>query len=174
MDTHQCPVCGTQSLVTTVSRNPEGGLSQFCSECERRRLWKDRSGVREIARGSAKLMVYAGGLLAVLTLVVDRLPISGGTGFGWRQITGTEVGIVCVVLSFFVRRGLLGIAGLFLLVLSLGADVLNVGSAPGLGWRSQTALVLAIALLAAGMLWQLVLRRADAASPKAGIETAPR
>ena len=56
----KCPVCGTESLVTVLSGNHEGGLRQFCKECERRRLWNERSGVREIASGSASLLIYAG------------------------------------------------------------------------------------------------------------------
>ncbi len=159
MDTPKCPVCGTESLVTVISKSHEGGLRQFCKECERRRLWQERSGVRQIASGSVRLLVYAGVLLALLTLTVDRLSISGGTGFGWWQITGTELGMLSLILSFFVGRGLLGMAGLFLLVLSLAADLLHVGHAPGMGWRNQTALGLAILLIAGGMLWQLILRK---------------
>lgn len=121
--------------------------------------------MREIARGSARLLIYAGILLAALTLTVDRLSISGNTGFGWWQITGAEVGILCLVLGLLVGRGLLEMAGLFLLVLSLGADVLRLGHAPGLGWRKQTALAIASLLVAGGMLWQRVLRKRDAGPP---------
>jgi hypothetical protein len=166
MDALKCPVCGTESLVTAVSRSHEGGLRQFCPECERRRLWDEQSGVREIAKGTARQLIYAGILLAALTLTVDRLSISGRTGFGWRQITGAELGILCLVLGLVVRRGLLGMAGLFLLVLSLGADVLQVGHAPGLGWRKQTALAVASLLLAGGMLWQLVLKKRGIRPPE--------
>jgi hypothetical protein len=50
-------------------------------------------------------------------------------------------------------------AGLFLLVVSLGADVLELGRASGLGWRKQTALALASLLLAGGMIWQRNLKK---------------
>jgi DNA-directed RNA polymerase subunit RPC12/RpoP len=159
MDTLKCSRCGTESLVTVVSRTPEGGLRQFCQECERRRLWSERSGVREIAEGSARLLIYAGVILTLLTISVDRLSISGRAGFGWRQITGAEVGFLCVILGLLVGGGLLGMAGLFLLVVSLGADVLQLGHAPGLGWRKQTALAVASLLLAGGMLWQRALKK---------------
>jgi hypothetical protein len=162
VDPRKCPVCGTQSLVPVLSKGPEGGLRQFCNECERRRLWTERRGVHEIASGTARLVIYAGILLTLLTLTVDRLSISGHAGFGWWQITGTEIGILALILGFLAGRGLLGMAGLFLLVLSLGADVLHLGHAPGLGWRKQTALVLASLLLAGGMLWQRALRKWDA------------
>jgi membrane protein implicated in regulation of membrane protease activity len=102
--------------------------------------------------------------LTLLTLTVDHLSISGRGGFGWRQITGTEVGILIIVIGLLAGRGLLATSGLFLLILSLGADVLNLGHAPGLGWRKQTALALASLLLAGGILWQRTLRKRDAST----------
>jgi hypothetical protein len=165
MTPRKCPVCGTESLVTVLSRSSEGGLRQFCNECERRRLWNERSGVRQIARGWVRLLIYAGILLTLLTLTVDRLSISGHAGFGWRQITGTEVGILSLILGFLAGWEFLTTAGLFLLVLSVGADVLHLGHAPGLGWRKQTALALAGLLIAGGLLWQRAVKKRDARLP---------
>lgn len=165
MAPQKCPVCGTESLVTVLSSSPEGGLRQVCNECERRRLWNERSVLRETARGLATLLIYSGILLFLLTLILEPLSISGHPGFGWRQIAGTEVGILIFVLGFLAWRGFIGIGGLFLVILSLGADVLRLGHAPGLGWRKQTALVLAWLLIAAGLLWQRALRKREA-SPR--------
>jgi hypothetical protein len=165
MDSIKCPVCGTDSLVTVVSSSHEGGLRQFCTECERRRRWYERSGVRQIASGSARLLIYAGVLLILLTISVDRLSISGREGFGWRQITGAEVGFLCIVLGLLVGGGFLGMAGLFLLLVSLGADVLRLGHAPGLGWRKQTALAMASLFVAGGMVWQRILKKRAARLP---------
>jgi hypothetical protein len=167
MAPRKCPVCGTESLVTVLSGNSEGVLRQMCHECERRRLWHERSGVRQIARGWARLLIYAGILLTLLTLTVNRLSISGHPGFGWRQITGTEVGVLGLVLGFLTGWELLETAGLFLLVLSVGADVLNLGHAPGLGWRKQLALALASLLIVGGLLWQRSMRKADESRPPA-------
>ena len=154
MDARKCPVCGTESLVTVLSKSSQGGLRQVCNECERRRRWDERSGVRQTARRWATLLIYAGILLASLTLIVDRLSISGHPGFGWRQIAGTEAGFVIFIVGFLGSRGFLWIAGLFLLIVSLGADVLRLGHAPGLGWRKETALVLACLLIVGGLLLQ--------------------
>jgi hypothetical protein len=159
MDTLKCPVCGTESLVTVVSPSHEGGLRQFCAECDRRQVWYERKGVRQMADGAARLLIYGGFILILLTISVDSLAISGRPGFGWRQITGTEVGFLCIVLGLLVGRGLLGMTGLVLLLVSLGADLLRLGHAPGMGWRKQTALALASVLLAGGMLWQRALRK---------------
>ena len=167
MDTPRCPVCGTASLVTVVSRTDDGGLRQFCTECDRRKQWFERRDVRQIASGSARLLIYAGVMLSLLTISVNSLSISGRSGFGWRQITGAELGFLCIVLGLLVRGGLLGVGGLFLLVLSLGADLLRLGHAPGLGWRKQTALVVACLLVAGGVLWQHVLRKRAANLPAA-------
>jgi hypothetical protein len=165
MDTLKCPVCGTESLVTVVSQSQEGGLRQFCGECDRRRLLAERRGVFQTASGSARLLIYAGLILTLLTITVDRLSISGREGFGWRQITGAEVGFLCIVLGLLIGGGLLGMAGLFLLVVSLGADLLRLGHAPGLGWRKQTALALASLLIAGGILWQRALKKKAAGLP---------
>jgi hypothetical protein len=148
--------------VTVFSSGPEGGLRQICNECERRRLWDERRGPRQVARGWSTLLIYAGILLTLLTLTVDRLSISGHAGFGWRQITGTEIGVLILILGFLAGRSLVGMAGLFLLVLSVGADVLNLGHAHGLGWRKQTALVVACLLITGGWLWQRAVRKGDA------------
>lgn len=165
MDAPKCPVCGSEALVTVVSETNEGELRQFCRDCERRRRWYERSGVRNIASGSARLLIYAGLILTLLTVSADRLSISGESGFGWRQITGAEVGFLCIVVGMFLRGAFVGVAGLFLLVLSLGADLLRIGHSPGLGWRKQLALVLATLLLAAGMLWQRALKKKALAFP---------
>ena len=101
-----------------------------------------------------------------MTATADYLAISGRQGFGWRQITGTEIGFLAMVLGVMLRRGLLGVAGLFLLVLSIGADVFQLGRMPGIGWRSHLGFVLATALLAAGLLWRRELAR-GAGLPKA-------
>ncbi|HEV3060226.1 MAG TPA: hypothetical protein VGY48_18420 [Vicinamibacterales bacterium] len=121
--------------------------------------------MRQIARGWARLLIYAGILLTFLTLTVDRLSISGHAGFGWRQITGTEVGILGLIVGFLAGWELLETAALFLLVISVGADVLHLGHAPGLGWRKQIALVLATLLIVGGLLWQGAVRKADARPP---------
>jgi len=162
VDPPKCPVCGTESLVPAMH---EGALRQVCRECERRRLSKERSAARQLAWGPARLLIYAGILLTVLTLTVDYLSISGRGGFGWRQITGTEVGILVVIIGLLGGRILLATSGLFLLVLSLGADVLNLGHAPGLGWRKQTALALAGVFIAGGFLWQRSLKKGNARAP---------
>ena len=167
MDARKCAVCGTESLVTVLSKSSQGGLRQVCSECERRRLWNERSGVRQIGLGWAKLLIYSGILMTVLTLTVDRLSISGHSGFGWRQITGTEVGILILSLGFLAAWDLVLTVGLFLLVLSVGADVLHMGHAPGLGWRKQTSLALAGLLIVGGLLWRRALRKGDASPPAA-------
>jgi hypothetical protein len=172
MGTEKCRVCGTESLVTVVSQGHQGALRQFCSECDRRRAWSERRGVRAIEGGSARLLIYAGVILTLLTLTVDRLSIRGHSGFGWRQITGAEVGFLCLVIGILVGEGFLGMAGLFLLVVSLGADILELGRAPGLGWRKQTALALSSLLLAGGMLWQRVLKKRETSPSPSGNEGA--
>jgi hypothetical protein len=56
-----------------------------------------------------------------------------------------------------------GTAGLFLLVVSLLADLLALGHAPGPGWRTKAALVAGTVLVAAGL--TLRSARGRSASP---------
>jgi hypothetical protein len=161
MDPANCPVCGSDALVTILVEDEEHGrrLRSYCRECERRQAEQARDEVRPLAEGLARLLVYGGVLLALLTATADYLAISGRSGFGWRQITGVEVGFLAIVLGLALRKGLLGMAGLFLLVLSIGADLLHIGHFPGLGWRSHVGFVVATALLVGGFFWHRALQR---------------
>jgi len=130
-----------------------------CTKCERRRLSEEQRNLRAIKSHIAKLLTYAGALLILLTLLADRLPIAGRSGFGWRQIIGVYVGAMCFFLGIVMGRGLIVIGGVLLLVLSGGADLFQLGHAPGFGWRSQTVLVVSCLLVIVGMLWELAMRR---------------
>jgi hypothetical protein len=167
MNALRCPVCGTDSLVTVLSTGPAGSrvLRKICRECERRAGEQGSTTARQIGLGLARVSIAGGILLGALALSADYLGISGKQGFGWRQVAGAELGFLCVVLGLLLQRAWLGVGGLFLLVLSLGADLLRVGHSPGLGWRKQAALVLALALVASGAIWQRALRRRAGSKP---------
>jgi hypothetical protein len=161
MDSTPCPDCGSDDFATVLARTDSGEkqLRRYCRECERRSAAQAREELRPMADRLARLLISAGILLALLTLTADHLAISGRSGFGWRQITGAEIGFLTLVLGVMLRRRFLGVAGLFILVLSIGADILQVGRAPGHGWRSQLGFALAAAMLAGGMLWRRALAR---------------
>jgi hypothetical protein len=160
-----CPDCGAE-LVTVVSSAPGGGeLRQYCRECERRRAERDRAELKPIFRAVAGLLLYGGFLLALLAAFADYLAISGRPGFGWRQLFGAEQGFLLIAVGVLLRRGLLTMVGVFLFVLSLGADLLEVGHAPGLGWRSYAAFVCAAAMVSAGAAWRRALGRGTGPLP---------
>ena len=153
MSADRCPVCGTNSLVTILREGDDGErqLRQFCRECARRADSEVRSRQPRIAASLAAPLTWAGILLLALALTAEYLSISGRSGFGWRQVTGVEVGFLCVALGLLLRKAFLGTAGLYLLVLSLLADLLALGHSPGLGWRKQSALVVGTVLVGAGL-----------------------
>jgi hypothetical protein len=148
-------------MVTVVCESDGGAteLRAYCRECNRRRAKQARDKLRPIAQSLALLLVYAGFLLALLTATADHLAISGRPGMGWRQFVGAELGLLAIVMGLSLRKGLLGTAGVFLLVLSIGADLLNVGHAPGLGWRAYLGFVCAVAMIAVGTAWRRALAR---------------
>ena len=158
MDALKCPVCGSQSYGPVMSTSPGGSQRLVCKDCERRRLSEAQRNIRAHGSYAARLLTYAGALLVLLTLLADRLPIAGQSGFGWRQITGLEAGAVCFLIGIVTRRGLIVIGGVLLLVLSGGADLFQLGHAPGFGWRSQTVLAVSCLLVIVGMLWELAMR----------------
>lgn len=161
MDPARCPQCGSDALVTVLSENEAGEkqLRRYCRDCQRRGAELAREELRPITAGIARLLIYGGVLLALLTVTADYLAISSHSGFGWRQLTGTELGFLAIVLGLLMRKGPLGVTGLFILVLSIGADLLDVGHSPGLGWRSHLGFVVAAAMLAGGILWHRALTR---------------
>jgi hypothetical protein len=168
MSAARCTVCGTDSLVTILREGDDGDrqLRQFCRECARRADFEARRRQPRITAGLAAPLTWAGIFLVALALTADYLSISGRSGFGWRQITGAELGFLCVVLGVLLQRAFVGTAGLFLLVLSLLADLLALGHAPGAGWRTKAALLAGTVLVAAGLtLRHLLGRRAGPGAP---------
>ncbi len=161
MDSARCPQCGSDALATVVRTDASGEkqLRTYCRACQARLAEQDRNELRWLGTMFARLLVYGGIVLAVLTVTADHLNISGHSGIGWRQITGVEVGCMAILLGLLARRHFVSVAGLFLLLLSIGADLLRVGHAPGFGWRSRTSFILATAMLVGGILWRRALER---------------
>jgi hypothetical protein len=161
MDSTTCPTCGADELATVLVEDSDGTrrLRSYCKQCERRHAERERNELRPLASGLARLLVFGGVLLAVLAAASDYLAISGRSGFGWRQMLGTELGFLAIATGLMLRRGLVAAAGLFLMVLSIGADWLHIGHMPGLGWRSHLAFAIATVLLCAGVFWRRALSR---------------
>jgi hypothetical protein len=153
-------------MVTILREGDDGErqLRQFCRECARRGDSEARSRQPRIAASLAAPLTWSGILLLALALTADYLSISGRSGFGWRQATGAELGFLCVVLGVLLQRPFVGMSGLFLLVLSLLADILALGHSPGPGWRTKAALVAGTVLVAAGLILRHVSSRP--ASPR--------
>jgi hypothetical protein len=134
-------------------------LRSYCSACGRPQAHRDRAALLSAVAIVPKALVYGGIVLAILTATADYLTISGKTGFGWRQMLGAEMGFLAITLGLLLRLGMLGVAGGFLLVLSIGADLLHIGRVPGFGWRSHLGFLVATAMLVGGVLWSRALAR---------------
>jgi hypothetical protein len=147
-----CVVCGRPARVTVVGESASPWY--YCMECADKRKEVGRPVAEGILALLPGALIRGGALLGVLALAANHLNIAGQAGFGWKQIAGTEVGILVVAVGAFLRRGFLTVAGALLVVVSLGADYLRIGHAPGLGWRKQAAIACSIACVLLGLFLQ--------------------
>jgi hypothetical protein len=159
-----CMMCGQPARVTVVGES--GARSYYCMDCADKRTegtWPMAQGILAFLPGT---LIRGGALLGVLALAANYLHIAGEEGFGWKQIAGTEVGLLVVAIGAFLRRGLPTLAGALLVVVSLGADYLRIGHAPGMGWKKQGTIAFAIACVLLGLFLQrrFARRRPRAAS----------
>ena len=113
-----------------------------------------RTGTAAPARGA-----WAG--RALTALVLDAL--------GQRRLLRRDpvrwAAHLAIAVGVLLRRGLVTMVGVFLFVLSLGADLLEVGHAPGLGWRSYAAFLCAAAMVSVGAAWRRALARGRGVLP---------
>jgi hypothetical protein len=157
-----CASCGRPASVTIVVEDDWGSRTgrALCLECaEKQPLPRSHAGRAALAALAPRLLIGIGAAIAVLAVTADHLGISGQRGFGWRQLAGGEVGTLLLVVGVLLRSGVATLAGLLVIVLSLGADLLRVGHSPGIGWRQQLALPLAAVCVAAGLVWRRLQRR---------------
>jgi hypothetical protein len=148
-----CVVCGRPARVTVVGE--AASPWHYCMECADKRGQLAPPVAKGMLAFVPGVLIRGGALLGVLTLAADFLHIAGMRGFGWKQVAGTEAGILIVAVGAFLRQGLLTVGGTLLVVLSLGADYLEIGRGQhGVGWRKQAAIAVSIGCVIIGLLLQ--------------------
>jgi hypothetical protein len=50
------------------------------------------------------ILIFAGLLLAVVSLVADSIGLGNEVGFGWKQIAGTVVGLASLAYGYWLGR----------------------------------------------------------------------
>lgn len=171
-----CVSCGRPAIVTVMG--DAGGAfpapRQYCLDCAEKRQEPAGGMGTVVAPFIPSLLIRVGAVIGILALAADYLHIAGKSGFGWKQMAGTEIGALALTLGAFLRVGFLTVAGLVLVALSLGADYLGVGHSPGLGWRQQVAIPVSIACVAVGLLLQRhESRQRQGLPPQAPVRPAP-
>ena len=151
-----CISCGQPAIVTVVGESGGGRPTrrEYCLDCAGRRQESAAGMGTVVSPFLPSLLIKGGAVIGLLSLVADYLHIAGKSGFGWKQIAGTEIGALALTLGAFLRMGFLTVGGLVLVVISLGADYLGVGHSEGLGWKQLIALPVSVACVVAGLLWQ--------------------
>ena len=103
------------------------------------------------------IILLAGIAFAFLSLMADQMGIGSMLGFGYKQSVGGLLGAVAGLFGIHLLVGsrrltgflsLLGGAALF--VLSLIADLIGIGSAPGFGYNQIIGTVAGIIIVVVG------------------------
>lgn len=155
-----CELCGQPALVRILVdyAGAERVEKRYCLTCADKR----EVGPEVISPFLPRLLVWSGVVIGVVSVSADFLGISGSGEFGWRQMAGTELGALLMVVGVVVRRAVVSIGGMVLLALSVGAEWLRVGHSPGVGWRQGAALAVSALLMATGL---LTARRRNSRAP---------
>jgi hypothetical protein len=162
-----CELCGQPALVRILVdyAGSERVERRYCLVCADKR----EVGPEVISPFLPRLLVWSGVVIGVVSVSADFLGISGSGEFGWRQVAGTELGALLMVVGVMVRRAVVSIGGMVLLALSIGAEWFRVGHSPGVGWRQGAALAVSAVLIGSGLL----ASRRRGPAPTGGAGTPP-
>jgi hypothetical protein len=162
-----CARCAADARVSVLTGYP-GGRPQrvwFCLRCADG-AYDEFVGVANPSRrrrlGVGSLLLAAGVLLMVVSLLADTLGINGSPGFGWFQQSAVILGGVLLLLGAVSRADIVAVIGTLLLLAGLLADVAGRMGSPGFGWRQALALVVGFALFVSGWLIRAHAHRGEA------------
>ena len=100
----------------------------------------------------AAILMSVGLFVLVVSALADVLAFGSHAGFGWRRGLGLGFAGVLVLTGAMMRISTLFAIGLIIGLLTLLADWLGFGDAPGFGWQQTLGSLLGAALIAMGLL----------------------
>ncbi len=163
----RCRSCDAEARVHVLRGYRQGAAlhDHFCGGCfhlaELTPELRENAGRR--LRWSDTLIVGGAGLTA-FALSSDLLLPGGLPGFGAYQSAGSLLGLFLVFLGLVFRVGPLAIAGMAAATGSMLADLLDLHSTSGFGWKQSAAVIVGILTVIAGLVAHWRARRADETS----------
>ncbi len=158
---HHCAHCGQPARVCVLQgyRDGEPVMGYYCLTCPPELAVPQRAARRGASRLSLPVLLCLAALVLGLAGGASDLLISGSSpGFGWYQRVGVIVGAVVLLLGVLMRVDVIALAGVFVFGGALCWDWFGVYGSPGLGWKQQTTLLIAILLLAVAVITEIVTR----------------
>lgn len=156
----RCCRCGGEARVAVLlgyqsNHSVAHDLCLICADAGSFRPIQDVSRApRRISLGTTLALAGAG--LGLLSFGWD------GVMAGLGQLLGMQSGLVAigallVLIGALLRADVIALAGTAAFVVGLAAEILLLQPTPGLGWKQQVGLSLAVGL----MLWGGIVRRLD-------------
>jgi len=145
-----CEKCGAPLSVTGADKEaPDPTMPLLCVLCAA----DDQQAGPRRARGAnrAAILLCVGLFVLVISAAADWLAFGSSEGFGWQQLLGLGLAGILLLIGAVVRIPTLSVIGLFIGLLTVLADWLGLGNAPGFGWHQVSGSLLGAALIAAGL-----------------------
>ena len=161
-----CELCGATARVQVLEgyANGQPVVRRFCLVCASGPALAPGSEERNARPSVWTIIALLGVALGVLGAFGDLILPNFHAGFGWYQRCGVVVGVLLGLLGVLMRIDVLALGGAGLFIVSLGADWLGLRHSPGVGWKQQLVLALAVVC----MLLALLRRRVKAGRDRGG------
>ncbi len=145
-----CEDCGADLTVARVGEEAwEPGMRLLCDACGEAHEDSWPASGRGVNR--AAILTSVGLFVLLVSVLADVLAFGSHSGFGWKQGLFLGLAGVLILTGAMVRISTLFVIGLIIGLLTLLADWLGFGNAPGFGWHQVSGSLLGASLIAAGL-----------------------
>jgi hypothetical protein len=146
-----CERCGQPALVNITNDEAHGiTMRHFCLACAEAEEMEAEQRDQYLNYGA--ILISVGLFVLVLSVFADWLafghPLSG---FAWKQRTGVALAGMLILTAAVVQIPTMLVIGVLFGTLTILADLLAFGQAPGFGWQQTLGTVLGLLLLLTGI-----------------------